>query len=466
MKRSFARPSCGPRSAGALAATLLLGGCAADGAGPSVAGGPVSGASVSGVLVSQSASSREPALSTASYSERVDTTQPTFSDPTTITNPLFPISTLTQVIQVGAEAGERLRHEITLLPRTRTIEWMGQDVETLVRQFAAYRDGQILEVAYDYFAEADDGSVWYFGEDVDNYEDGVIADHEGSWLAGRDGPPGMIMPAKPERGDVYRPENIPGLVFEEVTVQSVDERVEGPTAPVDKAILVEEMLMDGTREAKILAPGYGEFRAEVVTEEELVTVSVATPIDTIRGQVPNDLGQISGSALDILATDDTKDWAHIGASRAALTTAWDSYRHSDVSLPSVEQMQAALDALGPAVADEDHDDTRAAAAEVANAAFDLELRHRSAALVDVSRLHLQSRQLLGDAAAHKTEFVLGDIATLQTIWDRSAYAVDGKVRAKVNALLADLHAAVDVGDFVSAPVIGGQLHALFSDLRG
>ena len=58
--------------------------------------------------------------------------------------------------------------------------------------------------------------MWYFGEQVDNYVDGALDNHDGTWLAGRDGPPGMIMPARPRVGDVYRPENIPGLVFEEV----------------------------------------------------------------------------------------------------------------------------------------------------------------------------------------------------------------------------------------------------------
>ena len=47
----------------------------------------------------------------------------------------------------------------------------------MVSQFVAYGDGRVLEVARDYYAQADDGSVWYFGEDVDNYEDGVVVDH-------------------------------------------------------------------------------------------------------------------------------------------------------------------------------------------------------------------------------------------------------------------------------------------------
>ena len=49
----------------------------------------------------------------------------------------------------------------------------------------------------------------------------VVADRDGIWLAGRDGPAAMIMPAMAKVGDVFRPENICGVVFEEVTVQSV-----------------------------------------------------------------------------------------------------------------------------------------------------------------------------------------------------------------------------------------------------
>ncbi|MDQ3629365.1 MAG: hypothetical protein M3419_11240, partial [Actinomycetota bacterium] len=188
------------------------------------------------------------------------------------------------------------RFEVTLLPRTKTIEWQGQQVETRVHQFVAYSNGHILEVAVDFYAQADDGSVWYFGEDVDNYQAGVIADHEGSWLAGRDGPPGMIMPANPRVGDVYRPENIPGLVFEEVTVKSTGESVDGPRGPVPGAVFIQERLQDGTLEDKTFAPGYGEFQAEVKTEKELYAAAVAVPTDALRGPLPRELSTLVAAA--------------------------------------------------------------------------------------------------------------------------------------------------------------------------
>ena len=48
----------------------------------------------------------------------------------------------------------------------------------------------------DYFANCwPSRDVYYFGEDVDNYEDGIVVNHEGGWLAGRRGArPGFLMP--------------------------------------------------------------------------------------------------------------------------------------------------------------------------------------------------------------------------------------------------------------------------------
>ena len=138
----------------------------------------------------------------------VDRTTPAFSRPTEIDNPLFPIAQVTQSLQLGTVDGKPFRAEVTLLPGTKTT-WNGRQVPTRIHQYVAYSGGRILEVALDWYAQADDGSVWYFGEDVFNYEDGVVADTHGTWLAGKDGPPGMIMPANPSPGQVYGPRTSP-----------------------------------------------------------------------------------------------------------------------------------------------------------------------------------------------------------------------------------------------------------------
>ena len=227
-------------------------------------------------------------LQTAPESARVDLAVPDFSNPTQVTNPLFPISNLHSALLLGTEDGGELRVETTLLAEPKTIEVNGQQVQTLESQYVAFLDGRLKEVALDWYGQADDGSVWYFGEDVFNYEDGELADRDGTWLAGKDGPVAMIMPASPQVGDVYRPENIPDLVFEEVTVEETGRTVYGPRGPVSGAITVSELhLLEGNIEGKIFAPGYGEFLTGAA--DDLEALALAVPTDAQPAPMPAEL---------------------------------------------------------------------------------------------------------------------------------------------------------------------------------
>jgi hypothetical protein len=210
-------------------------------------------------VVDESGKKTDECLPVAPDGDRVDLVTPVFSKPTPITNPLHPTSEVKQVIMGGQVDGKPFRTEVTLLPGTKPLQWRGQTVDTAIIQYVAYSDGRIHEVAIDSYAQADDGSVWYFGEDVSNFEDGKVADTKGTWVASDKTPAAMIMPAKPTVGNIYRPENAPEVVFEEVRVQKVDQTVSGPSGNISGAIEVMELHMDGTREGKVFAPGYGEF---------------------------------------------------------------------------------------------------------------------------------------------------------------------------------------------------------------
>lgn len=354
---------------------------------------------------------------------RVDLATPKFSDPTSITNPLFPISDLDQVIQLGEDQGEPLRVEVTLLPKTRTIKWKGQQVEVLVSQFIAYLDGRVLEVAVDYFAQADDGSVWYFGEKVDNYENGVIANHDGSWLAGKDGRPGMIMPANPKVGDVYRPENIPGLVFEEVTVKAVNQVVDGPQGHIEGAIRVEELLMDGTTEHKMFAPGYGEFLARA--EDELVILALAVPIDGQGGSLPGALKVLSRGAAESFDGASAGNWNDTSATLDSMTAAWESYQSGSTPKLLETQAEIALQALDRTVDAKRPGRVRQAAVRFGLASLDFELRYRHFEKVDLDRIGLYGRRLVADNEAGNPPAVAGDVAVIETIWDRIAHTLSG-----------------------------------------
>jgi hypothetical protein len=73
---------------------------------------------------------------------------------------------VTQSLQLGTVDGKPFRAEVTLLPGAKPVTWNGREVPTRIHQYVAYSGGRILEVALDWYAQADDGSVWYFGEDV------------------------------------------------------------------------------------------------------------------------------------------------------------------------------------------------------------------------------------------------------------------------------------------------------------
>jgi hypothetical protein len=272
-------------------------------------------------------------------------------------------------------------------------------------------------VARDYFAQADDGSVWYFGEDVDNYEDGVLADHDGTWLAGRDGPPGMIMPARPAVGDVYRPENIPGRVFEEVTVRKVDRTVPGPRGRVAGAVVVEEELEDGTRELKTFAPGYGEFRARVASSDELVNVAVAVPIDATSAPMPPALALLATTASEALDAVRAQDWTAAEARVDAARAVWRAGNPADFPPRLGAQLEHELATLGKAVASRRPLAAGHGALELTTAVLDLQLLYRPVDAVDCDRLAALERRATLDASADPGG-AAGDAVATATIRER------------------------------------------------
>lgn len=73
--------------------------------------------------------------------------------------------------------------DIAIHGETKVIE----GVVTLVYTDTVYLSGQVHEVTRDYLAQnKKTGDVWYFGEEVDNYENGKIKDHAGTFIHGKD----------------------------------------------------------------------------------------------------------------------------------------------------------------------------------------------------------------------------------------------------------------------------------------
>jgi hypothetical protein len=379
-------------------------------------------------------------LPAAPESDRVDTSVPIFSNPGNITNPLFPVSQQESVLMLGRVDGEPFRAEVTLLPETRIVEWEGQQVEVLVSQYAAFLDGRIEEIAYDLYAQADDGSVWYFGEDVFDFRDGVIVVTEGTWLAGRDGPAAMIMPADPHVGDVYRPENAPGFVFEEVTVKSVTETLDGPLGPIEGGMVASELHMDGSREEKTFAPGYGEFYTAGGPDVE--ALALAVPTDASDASLPAELTTLTDAALSIVDAAGSGDWRGASDATADATSAWRSCRTGEVPNLIEPRMDAAIDELVMAVDARSETKAANAAIDVARFGLDLQLRFRPVEEVDLSRLDLWAAQLMVDEAAGDDAGVAADAYALDYVRDRILDALDPDTLIKVDQELGAIQIAV------------------------
>ncbi len=388
-------------------------------------------------------------LPVAPASKRVDLTRPSFSHPTPITNLLHPSSRIAQVVYGGQVDDKPFRTEFTLLPGSKTISWNGQQINTVTLQYLAYSDGRIQEIAHDWFAQADDGAVWYLGEDVSDYKNGVAYTHEGTWLAGKDGPGAMIMPANPKVGDVYRTENAPGIVFEEITVKAVGQTVPGPSGPVSGALIVSELHTDGTREDKIFAPGYGEFSTGD-PKGDLEAASLAVPTDARPGPLPAQLITLSASVRTAFDTVGRNDWTGASAASKTLGTAWGAYRSGDVPELLEKQMSRDIDALAGAVAARKPAEARQAALRVAQNGLDLQLRYQPVVKIDLARLELWARQVAVDAAANDAGAVAGDGSTLEWIRERVRHAVDPATATRLDTQLRDLRAAADNKNLAAA----------------
>jgi hypothetical protein len=394
-------------------------------------------------------------LPVAAESERVDLRTPTFSDPTAVTNPLFPVSKQESVLLLGRVDGQPFRTEVTLLPETRIIEWQGQQVETLVSQYVAYLGGRLHEVAYDFYAQDDNGAVWYFGEDVFNFSDGAITDTHGTWIAGKDGPAAMIMPADPKVGNVYRPENIPGFVFEEVTVKADDQTLDGPRGPVQGGLVIEELHMDGGTEGKSFAPGYGEFFTAGGGDVE--ALALAVPTDALSGPTPAELTALERGAAAVFDAAQAVDWSTALAEARGMAAAWDTVKAGSVPNRLEPQMDRALGAMTDALDRRETAKARQAAIDVARWSLDLQLRHRPAVEIDVGRFDLWAAQLLVDAEAGDLAAVNGDFFSLDYVRDRIQHVLRQSDRTRLNLALETLTAAVGDGDLEAAARQAAQL---------
>lgn len=144
---------------------------------------------------------------------------------TKITNPYFTLPVGKKFVYEEKTEEGLERNEIEIEPKTREI--MG--VKTLVYHDRVFLNGDLVEDTEDYLAQDKDGNVWYFGEEVNNYENGIFKNHAGAWIAGLDGAlPGIWIKSNHKVGDSYYQEYYRGEAEDMTDVVALNQTVKVP----------------------------------------------------------------------------------------------------------------------------------------------------------------------------------------------------------------------------------------------
>jgi hypothetical protein len=192
----------------------------------------------------------------------------TFSS--TGSNPFYiPLEPGHQMFYEGEEDGEQVELRITILNETEMVD----GVETRVLEEYETVEGELVEISRNFVAICmETGSVFYFGEDVDIYEDGDVVSHEGAWRAGEDdAEAGILMPGTVLLGSRYYQEVAPGVALDRAQHTAMDVTVETPAGTFNDCLRVDETTpLEPDLSLKFYAPGVGLVRDDILDLVEVV----------------------------------------------------------------------------------------------------------------------------------------------------------------------------------------------------
>jgi len=166
------------------------------------------------------------------------------------------------------DQGEEIGLTVTVQDRTRVVD----GVETRIVVERHVEDGELVEVSRNYFAMCKQtSSMFYYGEEVDNYVDGEIVNHNGSWLAGENGAKaGIIMPGTVLLGSKYQQETAPGAAMDRGQIVSMNKIVVTPAGTFENVLKIKETtpLEPNALDFKYHAAGIGLIQDNEIKLEE------------------------------------------------------------------------------------------------------------------------------------------------------------------------------------------------------
>ena len=174
-----------------------------------------------------------------------------------VTNPWLPLTPGTTFTYI-AHTSAGVESTVTAVTHdTKLID----GVTTTVVHDRVFLNGTLAEDTFDWYGQDGAGNVWYFGEDTKEFAPDGSVSTEGSWEAGVNGEPGVIMLAHPEVGVSYPQEQAPGIAEDMGKVISLDASVTVPYGSFDHALQTLEWSLiehgQGAREEKTYVNGLG-----------------------------------------------------------------------------------------------------------------------------------------------------------------------------------------------------------------
>lgn len=172
-------------------------------------------------------------------------------------NDFFVLEPGYQQVLEGLEDHEPARLEITVLDETKQTG----NIETRIVEEPEIQNGEVIEVSKNYFAICTPSNdVFYFGEEVDLYNDGELTGHEAGWIAQTgDAKAGLFMPYRPLIGARFYQEIAPKVAMDRVEIQTDNSSLKTPAGDFHDCLTIEETtpLEPDSKEYKIYAKGVG-----------------------------------------------------------------------------------------------------------------------------------------------------------------------------------------------------------------
>jgi len=187
-----------------------------------------------------------------------------FTRSTTIDNRWFPLKPGTQLVYEGetTEDDERIAHRVvfTVTNLTKVIDGV-RNVVVWDQDFTA---GQLEETELAFFAQADDGNVWHFGQYPEVYEEGKLVEAP-AWIHGVEGAQaGITIKADPQLGaPSYAQGWGPAVGWNDrARVCKTDQKTCVRAGCYENVLVTDEFSLDepGAHQLKYYAPGIGNVR--------------------------------------------------------------------------------------------------------------------------------------------------------------------------------------------------------------